>query len=106
MTNGEELRYQCTHDSGVTKDQKMGCEEEAGVIPGKTPIEVFGHSNNFSGAAHRCTTDADCAGIGTGKCVPANLVFGYTSDDDMCILPGYYYDADTQKPPGHECDLS
>ena len=106
VSNGEKLAYTCTHDSGVTKDQKMGCEETSGDVPGLRPIDVLATSSNFSGAAHRCTTDADCTGIGTGKCVPANLVFGYTSDDDMCILPGYYYDADTTKPAGHECDLS
>jgi len=109
VSNGERLDYQCTHDSGVATDQKMGCEETSGEIPGRSVIDLFVEhipTDNFSGAAHRCTTDADCAGIGTGKCVPANLVFGYTSDDDMCILPGYYYDADATKPAGHECDLS
>jgi hypothetical protein len=23
--------------------------------------------------------------------VPANLVFGYLAEDEMCILPGLYY---------------
>jgi hypothetical protein len=105
VSPGEKLTYHCTQDNGVTTDQKMGCEETAGTPPGLTPIQVFGKSSNFSGAAKRCTSDADCVGVGTGHCVPANLVFGYTSDDDMCILPGYYYDADPTKPAGHECDL-
>ena len=41
----------------------------------------------------------------TGNCVKANLVFGFTSEDDMCILPGYYYDADIDAAPGQECVL-
>ena len=37
----------------------------------------------------------------------ANLVFGFTSDDDMCIFPGTYYDVNDQAPPGADpCDLS
>ena len=59
-----------------------------------------------SGAAKVCTaegadpgecTPTDPAYPGhtyTGNCVKATLVFGFTSEDDMCILPGYYYDAD------------
>jgi hypothetical protein len=41
----------------------------------------------------------------TGNCVPANLVFGFLSEDDMCILPGYYYDANPDAPAGKECEL-
>lgn len=106
---GESLAYECTHDNGVNEDQKMGCEVEAGVTPGRSILQQFAAGaaggGPFAGAAKRCTTDADCAGFGTGRCVPANLVFGFTSDDDMCILPGYYYDAKTKARPGHECDL-
>lgn len=83
---GEQLSYTCQHDNGVSRSIKMGCEESAGVVPGRA-LE----------AARRCQSDADCAGFGTGRCVPANLVFGYTSDDEMCIMPGVYYEleADT-----------
>ena len=109
VSPGETLKYECTHDNGVTTDVKMGCEETAGVVPGRSIVEQFvgGHvsGSSISGAAKRCATDADCAGFGTGRCVQANLVFGFTSDDDMCILPGYYYDAKTAGRPGHECDL-
>ena len=38
--------------------------------------------------------------------MPARLVFGFTSDDEMCILPGTYYDAVPGAPAGRECDLS
>ena len=41
----------------------------------------------------------------TGNCVQARIVFGFTSEDEMCILPGYYYDADMTAPPGAECAL-
>ena len=40
----------------------------------------------------------------TGNCVPANLVFGFTSEDDMCILPGAYFEPNLDAP-GNECDV-
>jgi hypothetical protein len=111
---GERLIYNCTHDNGVTTDVKMGCEEQPGVPPGKSVAETIFVAGGLGGAAKRCTLDADCPATDpaypgrtfTGKCVPANLVFGFTSDDDMCILPGAYYDANPDAPPGRECDLS
>ena len=107
---GQYLRYICTHNNGMdpTVPVKMGCEEQPGVTPGKSILQlIFEHNFDFggvaaTGAAKRCATDADCAGFGTGKCVPANLVFGFTSDDDMCIMPGGFYDANDQG----NCDLS
>jgi len=60
----------------------------------------------LDGAPRSCATDADCTGIGPGHCVPANLVFGFTSNDEMCILPGMYYDAIAGAPAGRECDVS
>ncbi len=89
---GEFIRYSCTHDNAT--DVRMGCEEEPGVPPGKSIIQQLGSGGDtIAHPATLCTTDADCAGIGTGKCVPAYLVFGFHSYDEMCILPGYYYDA-------------
>jgi hypothetical protein len=114
---GEALRYDCMHDNGMTdpSEVKLGCEEEAGVTPGKSIFDLIagGGGLRLSGAAKRCHADADCTPTDpaypgrtfTGRCVPANLVFGFTSDDDMCILPGAYYDADPAAAPGHECDL-
>ena len=99
---GQTLHYTCTHDNGVTTEQKMGCEEQPGVVPGVDVAKALFKLHENSGAAKRCATDADCAGFGTGKCVPANLVFGFTSDDDMCIMPGGYYPANAQG----NCDLS
>jgi hypothetical protein len=103
---GQALQYRCTHDNGVTTVQKMGCEEEPGVTPGRSIIEsIAAHTGLFGGTPKDCHSDADCAGFGTGRCVPANLVFGFTSNDDMCILPGAYYDANADAPAGQECDL-
>ena len=111
---GQSLRYGCTHDNGVTTAVKLGCEEDAGVAPGFAILELIQQQRGeLEHAAKRCTTDADCPATDpaypkrtfTGRCVPANLVFGFTSDDDMCILPGAYYDANVDAPPGQECDL-
>ena len=102
MKPGMQFRYECTHDNGVTTPVKLGCELEPGVTPG-APVWL---TSRLDGAARGCATDVDCTGIGTGRCVPANLVFGFTSDDEMCILPGMYYDAVPGAPPGRECDVS
>jgi hypothetical protein len=60
--------------------------------PGDSILEQFLTGEPiFDGAARVCRGDADCEGFGTGRCVPANLVFGYLAEDDMCILPGLYY---------------
>ena len=109
---GEYLRYTCTHDNTGTdaaRPMKLGCEETAGVAPGESIIQLvlagkfdLNGNSTATGAARRCATDADCAGFGTGKCVPANLVFGFTSDDDMCIMPGGYYDAS----PDGDCTVA
>ncbi len=99
---GQGLRYTCTHDNGVTRSIKMGCEEQAGVLPGVDAYTAILSGLGTTGAAKPCATDADCAGFGTGKCVPANLVFGFTSDDDMCIMPGGWYPANAQG----NCDVS
>ena len=100
---GQGLRYTCTHDNGVNERPiKMGCEEQPGVTPGVDAATAIFKLHRTTGAAKRCETDADCAGFGTGRCVPANLVFGFTSDDDMCIMPGAWYPADA----AGSCDLS
>lgn len=101
VSPGETIGYTCTQDNQT--DPRLGCEEVAGQTPGESILESFtSGTDDFIHPAKRCRTDADCAGFGTGKCVEANLVFGFTSEDDMCIMPGYYYDAD----PVAGCDLS
>ena len=100
---GQGLRYTCTHDNGVNdRPIKMGCEEQPSVIPGVDAATALFSGHGTTCAAKRCASDADCAGFGTGKCVPANLVFGFTSDDDMCIMPGAWYPANA----AGSCDLS
>jgi hypothetical protein len=114
---GEGISYECTQDN-VT-DTRLGCEETAGVTPGRSVIDQILAGGGFAGglddpdgSAKLCHTagpnpDECPTGDGrfTGNCVPANLVFGFLSDDDMCIMPGYYYDADLTKPAGQECQL-
>jgi hypothetical protein len=109
MTPGQRFHYACWHDNGVVDPVKLGCEEQAGTTPGQSIAdEVLGRG---SGAPRPCyqagpNPEACPPGEGfTGNCVESNLVFGYTADDDMCILPGAYYDANVEAPPGHECDL-
>ena len=100
VQKGEKLVYTCTHDNGVTTPVRLGCEETPGVPPGKSIVEqVLAGGDTYGGASKWCKTDADCAGFGTGRCVPANLVFGELADDDMCILPGLYYRCPTDGTP-------
>jgi len=128
---GQTLEYRCLHDNA--SDVRLGCEEEVGVTPGESILDRIGESGldlsdlggigfdspsqATTGAAKHCTqagptptecppTDPEFPGrTFTGNCVPANLVFGFRSYDDMCIMPGYYYDADPDAPPGEACRL-
>jgi hypothetical protein len=113
LQKGDGFNYACTHANGVDgKPLKIGCQETDADTPGK-PVFPFGFH-----AAKQCTMPGDdpseCPATDpnypgrtfTGKCVPANVVFGFTSDDEMCILPGSYYDANVSAPAGHECDLA
>jgi hypothetical protein len=109
---GESIAYECTHDNAT--DPRLGCEETVGVTPGDSVLDQIGSTgfDDPDGSAKLCHTPGpnpeECPtgdGRFTGNCVPANLVFGFLSDDDMCIMPGYYYDADPTKPAGQECTL-
>jgi hypothetical protein len=113
VDTGEMITYACTHDNAT--NPKLGCEEVPGVAPGRSAAETF--PDSLDGASKNCTRrdpdSEECPLMDpaypgrtfTGRCVEANLVFGFRSWDDMCIMPGYYYDADPGAPPGHECDL-
>ena len=83
---GEKLTYTCHHDNGVTRPVRMGCEETPGVAPGTS-----------LSPARDCKENIDCAGFGTEQCVPANIVFGFTSNDEMCIMPGLYYQLESEQ---------
>jgi hypothetical protein len=100
VEKGQKLEYTCHHENGVRSPVRLGCEETPGVAPGKSILEAFGTGSGdiYGGASRWCRTDADCAGVGTGRCVPANLVFGELADDDMCILPGLFYDCPAEGP--------
>ncbi len=118
IVKGQQIAYECTHDNAT--EPRLGCEEQPGVTPGKSVLEALPDTGleNPGGPAKLCSTEGpnpidcpptDAAFPGrtfTGNCVKANQVFGFTSEDDMCILPGYYYDADMMAPPGQECVLS
>jgi hypothetical protein len=114
---GQSIAYECTHDNAT--EPRLGCEEQSGVPPGQSVLTAIGEHgfSRPSGAAKLCTAEgpdpAECPPTDpnfsghtfTGNCVKARLVFGFTSEDDMCILPGYYYDADPTAAPGQECTL-
>ena len=98
---GERIDYTCTHDNGVAREARLGCEEEPGVAPGLSILAALGAGLGIgSNPAKRCdqagadpvacpATDPAYPGRSfTGQCVPARQVFGFTSHDEMCILPG------------------
>ena len=94
-----EIRYTCEMANGVDGyEQKLGCEETPGVPPG---VQWDNLADPSSGHAKPCGKDGvNCAGK---PCVPANLVFGPLSDDDMCILTATVYDPLPGVPPGEAC---
>jgi hypothetical protein len=94
-----ELRYGCEFANGVDdREQKFGCEETPGVVPG-TPWDGIGDATGSH--AKPCGKDGvNCAGK---PCVPANLVFGPLSDDDMCILTATVYDPLPGAAPEDAC---
>jgi hypothetical protein len=68
---GEALRWTCTVNNGVT------CNPNPAVDASGDPID-----GSYENAA-RCKT-------GTGRCVPANIVFANVAEDEMCLLYGLY----------------
>ena len=107
---GQKIAYECTHDNAT--HPRLGCEEQPGVAPGRRCLESIGQngSSRTLRAPRSCAPPKDRTRTSaprptppipgrtfTGNCVQANLVFGFTSEDDMCILPGYYYDADLRR---------
>jgi len=103
------IRYTCTHANGADgKEIKMGCEESPGVTPGHSAAEAQPGDPQFLGLddhARPCGLDGvNCQGHGTGRCVPANLVFGPLSDDEMCILTAMVYSPKQGVPADQVCN--
>jgi hypothetical protein len=108
MRVGDRIDYACRHANGTNgRSQRLGCQESDAETPGRSIIDSIFSGKGIYGAAKDCTTDTDCCPAGgpcadaaypnrtfSGRCVPANVVFGFTSNDEMCILPGAYYDPD------------
>jgi hypothetical protein len=99
------FRYTCEHANGVGgKPIKMGCEETPGVVPGMSWVDAEARGISIlESHARPCGLDAANCTVGTGRCVPANLVFGPLSDDDMCILVGTVFDPLPGLPPDQAC---
>jgi hypothetical protein len=118
VRTGERIEYTCSFDNGLDHPVKLGCEETRGVPPGLSIVESIAAGRSVAeAAAKRCSTPGDAPAecpasdpahpgrTFTGRCVAANLVFGFTSVDEMCLMAGTYYDADSTAPPGQECEL-
>ena len=104
-----QFRYTCEHANGTNgKELKMGCEETAGVVPGVAWVEAEQRGLSvLESHARPCGDNAvNCTSGTTGRCVPANLVFGPLSDDDMCILVAAAFDPVPGLPPEQACDPS
>ncbi len=94
-----EVRYTCEMANGVDgRDEKMGCQQTPGIVPG---IAWDGVADPTTTHAQPCGKDA--ANCGGNPCVPANLVFGPLSDDDMCILTATVYDPIPGAAPADAC---
>jgi len=103
------IHYSCTQANGTDgKEEKFGCEETAGVVPGRSAAEVYPGNDQMLGNddhARPCGLDGvNCQGFGTGRCVPANLVFGPLSDDDMCVLTAITFPPKPGLPPEQACN--
>jgi hypothetical protein len=94
-----EIRYTCEMANGVDGyEQKLGCEDAPGVTPG---VQWDGLVDPTTTHAKPCGKDGvNCDGK---ACVPANLVFGPLSDDDMCILTATVYDPLPGVSPEEAC---
>jgi hypothetical protein len=99
------LRYTCTHANGAAgREVKMGCEAQAGIMPGVSWRDALAAGMDFGHARPCGEGGVNCQGYGTGRCVESNLVFGPLSDDEMCIIPVQLYDPVPGAPPETACD--
>jgi hypothetical protein len=97
--------YGCEFANGTNGiEMKIGCEEEAGVVPGISWAE--GEALGLSPLeTHATPCGHEAANCGGAACVDANLVFGPLSDDDMCVLSAFIYDPVPGVPDDQACDL-
>jgi hypothetical protein len=85
LAPGEKMWFQCEWDNGVLNDVNRRCRVlgENGAGP-----DQCGFLND-----RVCFTDADCPlGPTYGVCRDCNIDFGFLAEDEMCFLPGLYYD--------------
>jgi hypothetical protein len=109
VTPGQRFHYACWHDNGVAAPPKLACVGSEGYTPGQSAADTaLGRGSGPGTPCHQeGPNQTKCSALGpAARCVRANLVFGPSADDDMCILPGAYYDPNPDAPPGRECDLS
>lgn len=108
----ERLHYACWIDHGLTRPLRLGCEETAGVAPGRAQGDPSGGAAkpcNLGGANPDECPPEDAAYPGRSfsrTCVVANAVAGITPDDEACALTGIYFDAVAGAPSGMECDVN
>jgi len=107
VAEGHALHHACWVDNGVTTAVRLGCEEQASVVPGAVgaPAKPCGVATPSSPDCP-ATDPAYPARTFTGACVAANLVAGPTPDDEVCILTGAYFDAVAGAPSGAECEAT
>jgi len=98
-------------DNGVTTRVRYSCGVAGGTAPGATLLAQSLFSDYPpSSCSQPQENSSECASesaVGGPDCVEANLTFGQgAADDEMCILPGAYYEPNFGAPAGHECDLA
>ena len=86
LTSGEKIYFQCQWDNG-------------GVNPANVKRRCLPNVGKACDSDYVCTTNADCGAGTQGVCLDCPLTFGFLAEDEMCFLPGFYYDAD----PGPSC---
>jgi hypothetical protein len=86
LVAGQKIYFQCRWDNG-------------GLNPANVKKRCQPNFGSACGGDIVCNSDADCGAGTTGSCIECPLTFGLLSEDEMCFLPGFYYDAD----PGNAC---
>ena len=111
ISPGQRIHYACWEDNGVTTRVRYSCGVAGGTAPGATLLAQSLFSDYPpSSCSQPQENSSECASesaVGGPDCVEANLTFGQgAADDEMCILPGAYYEPNFGAPAGHECDLA